>query len=101
MPRRDRPRAACWRWGGGTKNLVWMQATSDFTGLAQHVCRVTTGASYGDAWLAARAVGDVPDIKIWNPVERVVVPEVVPAYVRQYPLFRALYTATKDIAHAL
>ena len=87
--------------GGGTKNSAWMQATSDFTGLPQQVCRVTTGASYGDAWLAARAVGDVPDIKTWNPVERVVLPEVVPAYARQYPLFRALYEATKDIAHAL
>ena len=87
--------------GGGTKNAPWMQATSDFTGLPQEVCRVTLGASYGDAWLAAKALGEAPDIKTWNPVERVVTPESVPAYARQYPLFRALYEATKDIAHAL
>ena len=87
--------------GGGTKNAPWMQATSDFTGLEQQVCRVTTGAAYGDAWLAARAVGDAPDIRAWNPVERVILPEKVPAYERQYPLFRALYEATKGISHAL
>jgi xylulokinase len=87
--------------GGGTKNAPWMQATSDFSGLPQEVCRITTGASYGDAWLAAKALGEAPDIKTWNPVERVVMPENVPAYDRQYPLFLRLYAATKDIAHAL
>ncbi|MEY3308537.1 MAG: hypothetical protein RLZZ413_2575, partial [Pseudomonadota bacterium] len=33
--------------GGGTKNLPWLQATSDLTGLDQTLCRVTTGAAYG------------------------------------------------------
>ena len=44
--------------GGGTKNLAWAQATSDVSGLAQILRRRTIGASYGDAFLAAVAVGD-------------------------------------------
>jgi xylulokinase len=87
--------------GGGTKNAPWLQATSDFSGLAQEVCGITTGASYGDAWLAAQALGDRADIHAWNPVAHRVMPDRVPAYDRQYPLFLKLYEATKDIAHAL
>jgi xylulokinase len=89
--------------GGGTKNGVWMQATSDLTGLTQVVSRTTVGASYGDAFLAAVAVGAAAreDIARWNPPEREVAPERVAAYERQYPLFRRLYEATRDIAHAL
>lgn len=89
--------------GGGTRNGVWMQATSDLTGLTQIVSRTTVGASYGDAFLAALAVGAVEpgDIARWNPPEREVAPERVAAYERQYPLFRQLYEATKGIAHAL
>ncbi|MBC7739846.1 MAG: carbohydrate kinase, partial [Candidatus Saccharibacteria bacterium] len=87
--------------GGGTKNLPWMQATSDLTGLDQMVCRVTTGAAFGDAFLAARAIGVVAEMDQWNPVEEVVQAQAHPAYARQYPLFRALYEQTKDIAAAL
>jgi xylulokinase len=89
--------------GGGTKNEVWMQATSDLGGVSQIVCEKTVGASYGDAFLAAVAVGTAtPDeIARWNPVARTVIPETVPAYARQYPLWQALYTRTREIAHAL
>lgn len=89
--------------GGGTKNPVWMQATSDLTGLDQIVARTTTGAAYGDAFLAALAIGRAApgDIDHWNPAERVVQGRREAAYDRQYPLFRALYDRTKDIAHQL
>lgn len=89
--------------GGGTRNAVWMQATSDLTGLTQIVSEKTVGASYGDAFLAAVAIGAaVPeDVARWNPAERKVAPERVAAYERQYPLFRRLYEATKEIAHGL
>ena len=89
--------------GGGTQNPVWMQATSDLCALPQMVCEKTMGASFGDAFLAACAVGiAAPDeIARWNPVDRTVQPEAVPAYARQYPLWKALYTRTRDIAHAL
>lgn len=89
--------------GGGTQNAVWMQASSDLCGAAQLVCDKTMGASYGDAFLAAVAIGAVmPDeITRWNPVARTVRPERVAAYDRQYPLWKALYAQTRDIAHAL
>jgi xylulokinase len=89
--------------GGGTKNAVWMQATSDFAKIPQRVCDKTLGASYGDAFLAAVAVGAVmPDeIARWNPVTRIVMPEQVAAYEKQYPLWKALYAQTRAIAHAL
>lgn len=89
--------------GGGTKNTLWLQATSDFAGVAQQVCAKTVGASYGNAFLAAVAIGAVKpaDIARWNPNERTVQPESVPAYAVQYPLWKRLYTRTRDIMQAL
>lgn len=89
--------------GGGTKNKPWMQATSDLTGLDQSVCAITTGASYGDAYLAALAVGlaHPGDIARWNPVAYTVPAQSHAAYARQYPIFRALYAQTKDLMAAL
>ena len=87
--------------GGGTKNRPWLQATSDLTGLDQVVARVTTGASFGNAYLAARAIGVAARIEDWNPVAEVVRAEDHAVYARQYPLFRALYDATRAIAVAL
>ncbi|MCC5974977.1 MAG: FGGY-family carbohydrate kinase [Rubellimicrobium sp.] len=85
--------------GGGTRNAPWLQATSDLTGLDQQICRVTTGASFGDAFLAALATGAVTptDIDRWNPLDHTVRAEPDPAYARMYPLFRRLYDQTKDI----
>lgn len=89
--------------GGGTKNAVWLQATADLTGLRHEVCRTSVGAAYGDAFLAAVAVGMArrEDIDRWNPVAHAVEPVARPEYARQYPLFRALYDQTREIAHAL
>ena len=89
--------------GGGTKNQLWLQATSDITGLAQTVAQTTIGAAYGNAFLAACALGlaEPGAIHRWNPAESTVVPRPVSAYQRQYPLFRRLYDQTKDIAAAL
>ena len=89
--------------GGGTKNRPWLQATSDFAGLDQQVCRITTGASFGDAFLGAMAIGAAQpgDIAIWNPVAETVAAQHHAAYARQYPLFRRLYDQTKDIAAEL
>lgn len=89
--------------GGGTQNAGWMQATSDIGRVPQLVCEKTIGASYGDAFLAAVAIGAaLPDeITGWNPVARIVMPEPAEAYARQYPLWKALYAQTREIAHAL
>lgn len=89
--------------GGGTKNPLWLQATSDFGQVQQHVCEKTIGASYGDAFLAALAIGTAQpqNIMTWNPNATTVHPEPVPAYATQYPLWKRLYTQTRDIMQAL
>lgn len=89
--------------GGGTKNNLWLQATSDITGLNQVVCEQTIGASYGDAFLAAMSVGAVvrSDIARWNPPKKNVDAVPDPIYDKSYSLFRKLYEQTKDIAREL
>ncbi len=89
--------------GGGTKNRPWLQATSDMTGLDQTLCKVVTGASFGNAFLASQAVvqSKPGDMANWNPAVETVRATSHVAYARQYPLFRRLYEATKDIAQAL
>ena len=89
--------------GGGTKNALWLQSTSDFGGIAQIVSEKTVGASYGDAFLAALAVGAAApaDIARWNPDVATVTPSGGDLHARRYALFRSLYEQTKDIAHAL
>ena len=89
--------------GGGTKNELWLQATSDISNIPQIVCEKTMGASFGNAFLAALAIGTVKleDIEHWNPVARSVHPEPQAVYAKHFELFKALYTQTKDIAAAL
>ena len=86
--------------GGGTNNRMWLQATSDIAGLDQILCDRTIGASYGDAFLAAVAIGraKLSDISKWNPVASTVRAEPSEIYAGQYRLFRKLYEQTKDIA---
>ncbi|HHY50629.1 MAG TPA: FGGY-family carbohydrate kinase [Alphaproteobacteria bacterium] len=90
--------------GGGTRNRVWSQATSDLSGLGQIVREKTVGASYGDAFLAALAVGDArpADITQWNPVASEIVPDPAlrPLYERTYRTFRELYPRTRDLMRA-
>lgn len=89
--------------GGGTQNALWLQATSDICGVEQIVCDKTVGASYGDAFLAACAIGAAApgDIARWNPAAQTVRAVANPVYDRQYRLFRRLYEQTKDIAGEL
>lgn len=89
--------------GGGTQNQLWLQATSDITGLAQSVCAVTSGAAFGDAFLAAVAVGAAlpEDIGRWNPSAATILPRQHAVYDQLYPLFRRLYLQTRDIAAEL
>jgi xylulokinase len=91
--------------GGGTKNRVWAQATSDVSGRTQIVREKTVGASYGDAFLAALAVGDVKleTIRDWNPVATKFTPNPANSdvYRRQYRIFRELYPRTKDLMREL
>jgi xylulokinase len=87
--------------GGGLRNRIWTQATSDVSGYAQVVRKVGIGAAYGDAFLAALALGDVSReaIKAWNPAASQVKPEPRNAdlYRRRYDMFRELYERTKGL----
>ena len=85
--------------GGGTRNAVWLQATSDMTGLDQALPRVATGAAFGDAFLAALAAGHASegDIERWNPRAGVARARLVPEYERHWTVFRALYESTRDL----
>ena len=85
--------------GGGTKNELWLQTTSDITGVDQTVRQKTVGASYGDAFLAALAIGAVQpaDIGVWNPTERIVETESDTALERNYKIFKSLYLTTKEL----
>ena len=92
QPNRQRPR-----------DSLWLQATSDISGLNQIICEKTVGASYGDAFLASCAVGaaDMADIGNWNPTRDKVRAAHHPVYDRQYGLFRQLYEQTRGIAAEL
>ncbi len=91
--------------GGGTKNRVWSQATSDISGMPQSVCANTIGACYGDAFLAALAIGAVDrnDIRKWNPEARRIVPNrrTRPVYEKQYGVFKDLYRQTRGLMAAV
>ena len=88
--------------GGGTKGDLWTQIVSDVTGRSQDIPSETIGAAYGDAMLAAQATG-VSDTSAWNPVQAVVHPNksVAAEYDQLYEIYRSLYPATQDQAHAL
>ena len=85
--------------GGGTKNEVWAQSTSNVSGIDQTLRRETIGASYGDAFLAALAVGDVRqgDIEAWNPETSKISAQPDESLSKGYSVFRRLYEQTKDL----
>ena len=92
--------------GGGTKNAMWMQIVADVCGTSIIVPKVTIGASYGDAMMAAIACG------AWRGFDELA-EKVQPGmtyepdatrheqYKKYQQLFDELYPATKDIVHQL
>nr|MBA2680428.1 sugar kinase [Ktedonobacteraceae bacterium] len=89
--------------GGGTKGGLWTQIISDITGRSQELPTQTIGASYGDAWLAAISVGLASADKPWNSRATTVEPnpELKETYNKLYYIYRELYPATLQQAHAL
>jgi xylulokinase len=89
--------------GGGLRSPVWAQAVSDITGRPQLVPEQGVGASYGDALLAAIAVGLVPPSTDWAKIAREIIPN--PAnrglYDDLYGTWLELYPATRDQVHKL
>lgn len=91
--------------GGGAKTQTWLQIVSDIAGAVQEVPAQTIGASYGDAFLAGLAAGKLKheDLGHWVKPGRVIEPDASKrgVYDRNFELFKALYTQTKDIVHGL
>ncbi len=92
--------------GGGTKNPVWLGAVSDIAGRPQVLRQETTGASLGDAFLAALATGHAQrtDIEQWNKAANPREPQGEPVkslYDRQYAIYRALYDRNRDLMATL
>ena len=89
--------------GGGLRNRIWTQATSDASGLRQEVREVSIGASYGDAFLARLAIGGVSrsSINCWNRAAYKIEPDFTNAavYRRRYATFRKLYPRIRDLTH--
>jgi xylulokinase len=89
--------------GGGTRGGLWTQIVSDVLQEPQEVPRHTIGACFGDALLAAQAVGLAGAEHDWNPVDHVVTPSADAAVVheRHYAAYRQLYETTRDLVHGL
>jgi xylulokinase len=87
--------------GGGTRGNLWMQIVSDVTGLQQDVPTIAVGAAYGDARMAADALGVRTDT--WNPVAARITPslETHGVYHDLYGVYRRTYPATRDQMHVL
>lgn len=92
--------------GGGTKNPVWMQIVADMLGREIYTPKISIGAAYGDAIMAALASGAVSS---WKEMDQIVEKGQVISpidanhqiYQRCRPVFDQLYLATKDLMHAL
>ena len=92
--------------GGGTKNPMWMQIVADVCGISITVPKVTVGACYGDAMMAAIACGAWKD---FDELASKVQPDVIyepdmanhETYKRYQSIFDDLYPTTKDLVHRL
>ena len=88
--------------GGGARTDLWPQIVSDVTGLPQRIPRCTIGACYGGAMLAAELAHGI-DTSPWQGTDHEVRPDPAlrETYDELYGLYRDLYPATRDVAHAL
>ncbi|CAA9543750.1 MAG: Carbohydrate kinase, FGGY family [uncultured Thermomicrobiales bacterium] len=93
--------------GGGAKSRLWLQTVTDVAGVAQAVPERTSGAAYGDAFLAGLATGLVPDLaalnRDWVRIGETLAPDPAAhaAYGDYYRVYRDLYAASRDQLHAL
>lgn len=89
--------------GGGTKGGLWTQIVSDVTGRPQDLPEQTIGAAYGDALLAARAVGLAGPDTDWSRIVDTVEPDEAnrEIYDELYGVYRELYPATREQMHHL
>jgi len=92
--------------GGGTKNPSWLQMIADITGKAIETPAISIGACYGDALLAAMAIGyyngydelaaTIKPGQCYKPSN-----ERHQVYKKYQAVYDKLYIATKDLMHRL
>lgn len=91
--------------GGGTKSKAWMQIVSDVCGMNQILPELTIGASYGDAFLAGLATGNLnkSDITNWVKPGKKLIPDISAHdhYSSLYYKYLELYQKTRGIIHQL
>ncbi|GCE30638.1 sugar kinase [Dictyobacter alpinus] len=89
--------------GGGTRGGLWTQIVSDITGRNQELPAQTIGASYGDAWLAAIAIGLAHEKQPWTRQAALIQPDpkTQQIYNQLYTIYRDLYPATLKQTHQL
>ncbi len=88
--------------GGGTKNPVWLQIVADILGRPVCTAKVTFGAAYGDAIMAALSGGAYTS---WAELEKFVQPDRIiqpnqeahKVYTTQKPIFDQLYRNNKNL----
>ena len=92
-----------WAVGGGTTGGLWPQIMSDIIGIKQYIPKVTIGAAYGDAQLAAMAIGEVSTTETWNEVDREVDPNPDNAelYKEMFQVYLDLYPGSAPMVHKL
>ena len=73
---------------------------TDVIGRPQVLREKSVGASFGDAFLAARLLDDTLDIDAWNPAADTLEPRPGP-YEELYALYGSLHEASRDTQHAL
>lgn len=92
--------------GGGTKNRLWLQIVSDILGKPLQVAKISFGASYGDAIMAALAAGEYAS---WEELSQVIEPAFVVTpnmenhkiYTVMQDIFSKLYEGNKELMHRI
>lgn len=89
--------------GGGTKGGLWPQIVSDVIDEAQELPEQTIGAAYGNALLAGIGSGILEPDTDWSSIAETIEPnpDNREVYDEMYELYKDLYPATRDTAHAL
>lgn len=92
--------------GGGTKNRLWLQMIADISNQAIQTARVTIGAAYGDALLAAVAIGGCSGFAELG--EKIKPAEVFQPDAKRHEIYQPyrkifdqLYMVNRNLMHAL
>lgn len=94
--------------GGGVKNPVWLQMVSDILGIPISTPKITVGASYGDAMMAALGI-KYPGFKLFSDLTKFIESgtefqpdmEKHEVYKQYQKIYDSLYEINKDTMHQL